>query len=586
MKTLIILLVFNIIFLDRLYCQSIEVIEIDSITNSPQKTLPFDVPFILKVKQTKRPSIIMIIEHKGKKTLVQTMNSVLIDTCKNNDNRKKDGKEAGEPDKSKIKKNNNKKTNKTNMCDDSKSDTCETYKINKLIKLFSFIPDSDYWIKGKYLYIKFDYIPYKDDCKEKKNNILKPSKNYSIFLFEPNDIGYKIYYQLYLFNKSNEKNSKYYYKAYLLYDSCYRAQENILGKDWAFLQYRPDQLYDSIYNARMRKMVKQYIKLDSLKERTKISNANKLTFKKHPFLQNVALFIKDLDSAKCDLLNINKSDFFDLCNKLYHIADSNLISVIEGEISLNGGLNSKKEIEYSKKKENCKKSIKQIEELEISLDKLSLIGLVDSTDFRVLLSELKSEIINNQINIQNYLSQDGTIKMIVNKNNDSNNLFFKVNNYSSTTAVLDFEKRSKFQITPDFGWIWYGLQEDFNGFSPYLGFHINFRYINKNIPFSRLPNKTFADLHYWSFMTAWSLTSISEEGKRENFFANSTLLTGIGFRFCNALRATAGVNWFYKLDPNPTIETKSIAVTPYIGLSVDLDVKQFLNGFTDLKLQK
>ena len=87
-------------------------------------------------------------------------------------------------------------------------------------------------------------------------------------------------------------------------------------------------------------------------------------------------------------------------------------------------------------------------------------------------------------------------------------------------------------------------------------------------------------------MTAWSLTSISEEGKREDFFANSTFLTGIGFRINNALRVTAGVNWFYKLDPNPTIETKSIAVTPYIGLSVDLDVKQFLNGFTELKLQK
>lgn len=573
MKTFTIILFTILILLSgRLYSQSLDVIEIDSITNSPQKTLPFDVPFILKVKHTKRPSSILIIKHKGKKTLVQTMNSVCNDTCK-------------------IKKNNNKKTNKTNKCDYSKSDTCKDCKTNKLIKFFSFIPDSDYSIKGKYLYIKFDYYPYnyKDNCKEKKNNILKPSKNYSILLFEPNDIGYNIYYQLYLFHKSNVKDttvSKNYKTARELYTSCYRAQENILGKDWAFLRYRPDELYDSIYNTRMTKMVNQYIKLDSLKEKTKISNANKLTFKKHPFLQNVALFIKDLDSAKCDLLNINKSDFFNICNKLYHIADSNLISVIEGEISLDGSLNSKKEIEYSKKKENCKKSIKQIEELEISLDKLSLIGLVDSTDFRVLLSEFKSEIINNQINIQNYLSQDDTIKMIVNKNNDSQDLFFNVKNYSSTTTVLDFEKRSKFQITPDFGWIWYGFQEDFNGFSPYLGFHINFRYINKNVPFNRLPNKKCADLHYWSFMTAWSLTSIAEEGKREDFFANSTFLTGIGFRINNALRVTAGVNWFYKLDPNPIIETKSIAVTPYIGLSVDLDVKQFLNGFTDLKLLK
>lgn len=371
MKTLIILLVFNLIFLDRLDCQSIEVIEIDSITNSPQKTLPFDVPFILKVKQTERPNSIMIIEHKGKKTLFQTMNSLLTDTCKNNDNRSKDGREVGERD-------------------DSKSDICKIININKFNKLFSFIPDSDFWIKGKYLYIKFDYIPDKVNCTEKKNNILKPSKNYSMFLFEPNDIGYKIYYQLYLFHKSNVKDTTVsidYKNARVSYTSCYRAQENILGKDWTFLQYRPDQFYEKIYIARLPDMLEQFIKLDSLKEKTKVSDGNKLTFKKHPFLQNVALFIKDLDSAKCDLLNINKSDFFDICNKLYQIIDSNLIGIIEGEISLNGGFNSKKEIEYPKKKENCKKSIKLIEELEISLDKLSLIGLVDSTNFRVLLSE-------------------------------------------------------------------------------------------------------------------------------------------------------------------------------------------------------
>ena len=37
----------------------------------------------------------MVIEHEGKKTLVQTMQSISNDTCKNNDNFKKDSKEAG-----------------------------------------------------------------------------------------------------------------------------------------------------------------------------------------------------------------------------------------------------------------------------------------------------------------------------------------------------------------------------------------------------------------------------------------------------------------------------------------------------------
>ena len=301
--------------------------------------------------------------------------------------------------------------------------------------------------------------------------------------------------------------------------------------------------------------------------------------KKHPFLLELTTCLEKIDSNKFVLYNINNREIFDICYKLYYIEDTTLTKLILGEITLDIIDAKKNEVDFLKKKENCDFTIKQILSLEIAIKKLAMLGLEDTLQFQELLSELKAEVNCNQKLLIKFLIKEKEIKKIVN-NDDTYNIV----KYNSSTLILDFEKRSKFQITPDFGWIGYGFQEDFYGFSPYLGFHINFRYINKNIPFSKLPNKTC--FHYLSFMTAWSLTSISEEGKRKDFFSNSTLLTGLGIRLNNSLRITGGVNWFYMIDPNPLINEKSIAVTPYVGLSIDLDVKQFLNGFADLKPQK
>ena len=155
---------------------------------------------------------------------------------------------------------------------------------------------------------------------------------------------------------------------------------------------------------------------------------------------------------------------------------------------------------------------------------------------------------------------------------------------SSSTEVVDFDTRTGFTITADFGYIYYGFQEDFSSMTPYVGFELEFRYFDKNIPFNLIRPKTI--WHYLSFTTGLTLTSIKKDGKRDDFFASKSLLTGIGFRLSSATRVTAGAMWFNREDVNPVLDKKHLAVTPYIGLSIDLKLKSLMNDFYSLSPTK
>jgi hypothetical protein len=107
-KYLIILIIIFEMLSSGLYSQSLEIIDIDTNSQSPKKNLPFDTPFILKIKQDSKPNFIVLAEHKRNKTLAKSINS----TCYNLE--------------------------------------------KKLIE----IPETNFWMKGNYLYIKFDNLKY------------------------------------------------------------------------------------------------------------------------------------------------------------------------------------------------------------------------------------------------------------------------------------------------------------------------------------------------------------------------------------------------------------------------------------------
>jgi hypothetical protein len=154
----------------------------------------------------------------------------------------------------------------------------------------------------------------------------------------------------------------------------------------------------------------------------------------------------------------------------------------------------------------------------------------------------------------------------------------------SGNTYMSFETRNKMLLTPDFGIVTSAITSEGKsleyGIIPYLGFHINLMAVDKDITFKSYKKHP---LQYFSLMVGWSLVNMKKDSAYANFFEKSSLLTGIGFRLNNAFRITAGTQWLFKLglDANHQ-ETRKLKAMPFIGLSFDLNVKQYLNGFTDL----
>ncbi len=153
---------------------------------------------------------------------------------------------------------------------------------------------------------------------------------------------------------------------------------------------------------------------------------------------------------------------------------------------------------------------------------------------------------------------------------------------NSSTMIFDAQTRSKFAITPDFGWVGYGFQPGFNGVTGYAGVQIEFRYTDKNIPFWFLRKKTAA--HFFSFTMGLTYLPLTQKNKRVDLInGKSSLLLGVGFRVSSLVRITAGGILFYKLNPNPVVSTKNLAFTPFLGVSLDISLRELFGEIANIK---
>lgn len=151
---------------------------------------------------------------------------------------------------------------------------------------------------------------------------------------------------------------------------------------------------------------------------------------------------------------------------------------------------------------------------------------------------------------------------------------------TGTTQIYSFDTRSSFRMIPDFGLVWYGFQDGFSDVIPYFGVQFNVRQSKKNIPWRHYPKKTF--WHHVSFSIGYTTQSLAADGEREDFFTKSSLMVGAGWRLTDELRVTGGALCFYGEDPNPAIESRQLQATPYLGLSVDLDIAKYLNDLAKI----
>jgi hypothetical protein len=153
---------------------------------------------------------------------------------------------------------------------------------------------------------------------------------------------------------------------------------------------------------------------------------------------------------------------------------------------------------------------------------------------------------------------------------------------AGTSTSMDFVTSYKFRIVPDFGFIgvFKGSKVGFQDMTPYLGFNINFRSIDKSIPMRNVLYKSW--LHYLSFIGGITLRSLKIDGKRDNFFGDNDLLTGLGFRLNNAIKLTGGVVWFRRIDTNPLSTNKPLGCSGFAGISIDLELQSLFGGIANL----
>lgn len=150
-----------------------------------------------------------------------------------------------------------------------------------------------------------------------------------------------------------------------------------------------------------------------------------------------------------------------------------------------------------------------------------------------------------------------------------------------STFPSNFTEGYKNAIVPDFGFIVYSnFSGTFEGGSPFVGVNVSLSPSNKNVPM-QLSNLTFAQK--LAIHTGILLNSVKENGKRQDLFSNTSLLVGLSYKFLNhAYRITAGTIVYNQIDPIDS--QKSLALAPYLGLSIDIEIKKWLEGiFPDLK---
>lgn len=234
---------------------------------------------------------------------------------------------------------------------------------------------------------------------------------------------------------------------------------------------------------------------------------------------------------------------------------------------------------YNDRSKNLSTTIKFI---ALLLNLAEILESIESTSYDGL--EQKMDTLNKLLELnKEKLDAAHTKQLTIKRALNDLDYVYSASHHAGTTDVFEFKIRNTFRIVPDFGVIvvWRGTSAyAISDITPYLGFRINLRPINKDVPFRLVRYKTI--MHRLSIMSGVTLSSLNIAGQREDLFARFSLLTGVGFRLNNVVKVTGGTVWFKAMDPNPGIDRKRLAFSPYAGLSLDLDLQDLFGGISKL----
>lgn len=145
------------------------------------------------------------------------------------------------------------------------------------------------------------------------------------------------------------------------------------------------------------------------------------------------------------------------------------------------------------------------------------------------------------------------------------------------TTRATFKTRAKFHISADAGLL-YGVAT--GEVLPYFGVNFYFRSVNREIPLGLRFNRPF--WYRASLTLGITVASIEEDGERSDLFGGVAGLVGLGYRLTDHFRLSAGTLVFRKDDPNPLVTDRSVALDPFVSLSIDWDVQEVLGGVSKI----
>ena len=194
-----------------------------------------------------------------------------------------------------------------------------------------------------------------------------------------------------------------------------------------------------------------------------------------------------------------------------------------------------------------------------------------------VLVDLKDLIAKIQNNIDIFNS---IIKILSNMDEiiDADGHFNTIKFYSGDSYTNSVTSRNGFKLTTDIGIIDYGINGFLPGYSdnlqritPYFGIHINWKYLNSDVPFKNIPHNNFFSGRHFSTFIGFTIFSIKESGKIDNLFNKSALLIGMGYRITPGLRVVVGGLSVKKNNPNPLVLNTKFGIIPFAGLSFDFN---------------
>ncbi len=410
----------------------------------------------------------------------------------------------------------------------------------------------------KYLYVYFDNGISFDEGKKKEkkyNNTFKPNSDYSVILNQFDPLGYEIF-------KMYHKDGK--------------------GSAWSkkldTARNKQYELYEDLeWSLPTNDEVRQFYKSSNLEEQFVL--VENYSDQIDSIVNTITGMMNLEDEVSCLVVDTLKSCGLD-CESVKHLLSLNGLDIDnlkllgKGELSI-VNLNGKKELNCDKRVQNLNTTIEHLSAIYSRLKSLELASECALSNLDAL-ENFTNSLRSSRKVLKEACEGEAKIKKTIAQQ------YFQIPiSVDASTSIYNFNTRAKSYIVPDFGLAVYGTGDGFVDFSPYLGFHINFRPMNKDIPWKKYPEKTL--LHYTSFMVGWTLKSVAEEGKRDDLFGGSSFFTGLGVKaYSHSIMITGGVLWFNKIDENPVVSEKSLAFAPFVGVSIDLELKELFNGFGNI----